>query len=417
MEQSSSEFSGSPSKKAKGKRQSLTNIFPELRIHTSPTRQPHSTSSPSASPTKSPTKSLAKTIPKLKASMRKGWPRWLSIRGNSGEEVDLTIRIADYLREEANNNDFSEDPATIIQTVKNKSGRFGKETAALWAKIEDNLVELVYGSNYIETLGSDFDITEKLCRRIFRGEEVKAYVEARSAEYEAARAALLALKRPSTFDDVVRSRQEVINHAHALNYAIDHVVLDGQQITENFLKEVHRKLCFGGVLGEDAGSPGDYRTWEIAARHGKDMRSKSIFIRASVVEDYMKAFVEDLTNDMILAEESKTVDPFDMANRYCHRLVCIHPFGDGNGRMCRILLNVLLLKYAGHVSTFGGSDNEREEYLDLARRGNKKFHEEDMEVAEEEKRGHRELARFTLRKCKGTLEHLWAWVSKDETKQ
>ncbi|KAI2467383.1 Fic-domain-containing protein [Annulohypoxylon bovei var. microspora] len=337
--------------------------------------------------------------------MGEGWSRWLSIRGNL-EEVDLNIRIAEYLRDEANESNFLDDLANIIQAMKNKSARFSKGTAAPWAKLEDDLVELVYGSNYIEMLGSNLEVTDKLCRRIFRGEHVFAKVEEGSADYEQARAALLALKRPSSPEDVIHSRQEIINHAQAMAYAIDHVVLDGEAITEYFLQEAHKKLCFGGVLSEDAGSPGLYRTWEIAARHGKDFKSKSVFIRASAVPRYMRSLVEDLRVDMIKAEETKRIDPFDMANRYCHRLVCIHPFGDGNGRMCRILLNILLLKYAGLVSTFGGSEDERKEYLDLARRGNKKFHEEDMEVVEEEKRGHRELARFVLRNCKGTLENL-----------
>ncbi|KAI1460548.1 Fic-domain-containing protein [Annulohypoxylon moriforme] len=273
-----------------------------------------------------------------------------------------------------------------------------RDLSNIWPDFEGDLIKFIHGSNYIEVTGSDFDVTRKLCRRVFGGEEeVSAHVEEGSADYEEARAALLALKRPNSFEDIVRSRQEVINHAIALKFAIDSVVLNGQEITEDFIKVVHQKLSFGEVLHEDAGSPGEYRTWEIAARHGKDMRSKSIFIRASVVPDYMKTFITDLKNDMLKAEDTKSIYPYDIANRYCHRFVCIHPFGDGNGRMCRILLNVLLLKYAGHISTFGGTDNERKEYLDLTRRANKRFHEEDMEVEEEKKVGHHELTRFTLR--------------------
>ncbi|KAI1399671.1 Fic-domain-containing protein [Hypoxylon fuscum] len=278
-------------------------------------------------------------------------------------------------------------------------------SASLGKEIEYKLVELVHGSNFIEVTGSDFDVTETLCRQIFRGEDVPALVDPRTQEYEQARAALVALKRPSSPQDVVRSRQEIINHAHALNYAVDHFVLDGKAVDEDFLKEVHQRLCQGDVLGEDAGEPGEYRTWEIAARHGPDARKKSVFIRASVVPRYMSDLVEDLHRDLVHAEEAQTVDPFDLASRYCHRFVCIHPFGDGNGRMCRILLNILLLKYAGHVTPFGGSEEEREEYLDIARKGNKVFHVEDMEVPEDEKRGHWALAKFTMRKSKTGIEN------------
>ncbi|KAI0887574.1 Fic-domain-containing protein [Annulohypoxylon maeteangense] len=288
-----------------------------------------------------------------------------------------------------------QDPATPATPVPRYTS-----FSDIRSKFEGDLIEFIYGSNYIEVTGSGFDVTETLCRRIFKGEKVSAQVEERSADYGMAQAALVALKRPSSFQDVVLSRQEVINHAQALSYAIDHFVIDGKEITEDFLKEVHTKLCCK-VLGEDAGNPGVYRTWEIAARHGKDMKSKSVFIRASSVPQYMEAFVSDLKNDVIKMEESKITDPFDlaldMASRYCHRFVCIHPFGDGNGRMCRILLNIILLKYGGRISAFGKTESERKEYLDLARRENKKFHQEDMEVPEEEKEGHHELREFILR--------------------
>ncbi|KAF3063813.1 putative fic doc family protein [Daldinia childiae] len=349
-------------------------------------------------------------ISKLIASTSEGWPRWLSIRGNS-EIIDFTIRTSHYLREEITKRKFPADPALIIQLTRDKSTTITEESGELGTTIEDSLIELVYSSNFIEVTGSDFDVTEKLCRAIFRGQEVQAEVEPNSPEYEQARAALIALKRPNSPEEIVRSRQEVINHAKALNYAIDHIILNSEPVTEDFLREVHGILGAGKVLGEDAGRPGEYRTWEIAARHGQDMKKKSIFIRASTVPTYMKELVGDLHKDMIAAEENGTIDPFDMASRYCHRLVCIHPFGDGNGRMCRILLNMILLKYAGFVSTFGGTEDERQEYLDIAKRANKKFHEEDMEVPEEDKKGHRELAKFMLRTSKKTLGKLWAWAT------
>ncbi|KAI1143643.1 Fic-domain-containing protein [Hypoxylon sp. FL0543] len=272
----------------------------------------------------------------------------------------------------------------------------------LFTRAQHDLTELIYGSNYIETAGLDFSITEELCGKLFQGEEVTAQVDPDSPEYAQAKAALIALKRPSSAEDVICGRQEILNHVHALTYAINRFLFNDQPISEDFFKELHERLCDGAVLGEDAGNPGEYRTWEIAARHGKDMKKKSIFIRASAVPVYMANLVSDLRRDMLKAE-AKSIDPYDMANRYCHRFVCIHPFGDGNGRMCRILLNVLLLKYTGHVTIFGGTEGERQEYLDITKRGNKKFHEEDMEVPEEDQVGHHELARFTVRKSRAIM--------------
>ncbi|KAI1378390.1 Fic-domain-containing protein [Hypoxylon crocopeplum] len=254
--------------------------------------------------------------------------------------------------------------------------------ADIWAKIEGSLIDVVYGSNFIEVTGSNFAVTEELSRKIFRGEEVSAEVELGSPEYEQAKTALIGLDRPSSFED-------------ALKYAINHI-LNNEPITEDFPKEAHLRLCAGQVLGQDAGEPAIYRTWEIAARHGADSKKRSIFIRASAVSRYMSDLVDDLREDMIAAEK-EPIDPLDMASRYCHRFVCIHPFGDGNGRRCRILLNIILFKYEGHVGAFGGTENERQEYLDIARHGNKIFHDEDMEVAEGDKKGHHQLAEFIRR--------------------
>jgi len=75
-------------------------------------------------------------------------------------------------------------------------------------------------------------------------------------------------------------------------------------------------------------------------------------------------------------------------------LVNIHPFADGNGRMCRLLANVIILKYVGLVVPFGGNQYTKGTYLEVARRGAKRFWEEDGEVEEGECRGHVELRGF-----------------------
>ncbi|CAJ2513617.1 Uu.00g017360.m01.CDS01 [Anthostomella pinea] len=330
---------------------------------------------------------------KLKCSMRAGWPQWLSIRGPSQPEMmNLTIRISDYLKEEAKKQDFPQDPANIIHQVRSAS--FKNNIDELGAKIEDRLAWVVYTSNYIEVTGSSFHVTKKIWRKLIHGDPVTAGVEPGSLEYEQSREALIALKRPHSAEAVTRSRQEIINHSHALLSAIDRIVLNSQPITESFFKCIYNALCVGKVLGKVAGNPGVYRTWEVAASHGEDTKDKkkttSKFIRASAVPEYMSQLVSDLHKDMTAAEETKSIDPYDMASRYCHRTTL-------------------------SMSAFGGNDLERKEYLDLAHRAAKKFYEEDMEVHEDEKKGHRELARYTLTKSKKTLVELWTCVLSTST--
>lgn len=42
--------------------------------------------------------------------------------------------------------------------------------------------------------------------------------------------------------------------------------------------------------------------------------------------------------------------------------VHIHPFQDAKGRMCRLLLNAILIKYSGIVVSLGEHDQERFDY-------------------------------------------------------
>ncbi|RAH71906.1 uncharacterized protein BO66DRAFT_390397 [Aspergillus aculeatinus CBS 121060] len=57
-----------------------------------------------------------------------------------------------------------------------------------------------------------------------------------------------------------------------------------------------------------------------------------------------------------------------MATRYCNDFVMIHPFADGNGRMRRLILNAILLEYAGIVISLGEHNEGRRQYPDIQRR-------------------------------------------------
>jgi Fic family protein len=58
--------------------------------------------------------------------------------------------------------------------------------------------------------------------------------------------------------------------------------------------------------------------------------------------------------------------------KYCKGFVMTRPFVDGNGRMCRLIPNAILLGYAGVVLALGEQDGSRNEYLDLQRNIQKK---------------------------------------------
>lgn len=59
-----------------------------------------------------------------------------------------------------------------------------------------------------------------------------------------------------------------------------------------------------------------------------------------------------------------SLDPIFLAALAWGEFVNVHPFFDGNGRMCRIILNAILLKYVGVMAPMGESVGDIERYLE-----------------------------------------------------
>ncbi|KAI9734983.1 MAG: hypothetical protein M1834_002065 [Cirrosporium novae-zelandiae] len=83
----------------------------------------------------------------------------------------------------------------------------------------------------------------------------------------------------------------------------------------------------------------------------------------------MDELIKEYHQDIVQIERSGKLDPYNLAAKYCHAFVNIHPFLDGNGRTCRLIMNAILLKYVGIVVPLGEHDTERLKYLEIARRG------------------------------------------------
>ncbi|KAK5273981.1 hypothetical protein LTR99_000764 [Exophiala xenobiotica] len=92
----------------------------------------------------------------------------------------------------------------------------------------------------------------------------------------------------------------------------------------------------------------------------------------------MASLVKLFNEDMEHASQTGTIDPVTIASRYCHYFVNVHPFIDGNGRMCRLLLNTILLKFTGVCISVGVEAKEREDWIMLSWRGNKDWIKEDL---------------------------------------
>lgn len=142
----------------------------------------------------------------------------------------------------------------------------------MWAEIEEGLVTLVYGSNKIESAGSSLGITIKLCRHVFQGKPVSVDIDEGSPEYKEHADHPKQTQRKSDKSGVIRSRMEVIQHAKALSFLIDQVLLNAHDLTEELVLHTHAILYHGLEDGDVVA--GKYRTHEVAVSYGKPGEEK-----------------------------------------------------------------------------------------------------------------------------------------------
>jgi len=129
---------------------------------------------------------------------------------------------------------------------------------------------------------------------------------------------------------------EIANVEAAMDF-IEESIGEGTEITHHFIRELHH-LVVGELTVEGDRTPGAYRTWDVEI-------SKSTHIPPEhfQVQSHMGEFL-GFIND-------KAPDKYDLLKTAIahHRFTWIHPFGNGNGRLVRLLTYALLIKYGFNV--------------------------------------------------------------------
>ncbi|KAF5586402.1 hypothetical protein FPANT_7247 [Fusarium pseudoanthophilum] len=231
--------------------------------------------------------------------------------------------------------------------------------------IIDELARMVYGSNMIEHVGGGLDITLKLCKDVFRGgKEPPEEISEDDPEYEQLDLYLYNKDLPCKHADILQAYREIVQHAKAARYMIEQVCINGKDLSEHIITQAHGDLTYKIEISKHIPwneYSGQYRLWNVQC-------GSHVFMDHSKVRIVMRDMIEELDSDTRKATEEGQIDPVSLASKYCHKFVNIHPFGDGNGRMCRLILNTLLIKYGGGYPIVGiGQDGrDRQEYLRIA---------------------------------------------------
>ncbi|HUS17067.1 MAG TPA: Fic family protein [Chloroflexia bacterium] len=128
-------------------------------------------------------------------------------------------------------------------------------------------------------------------------------------------------------DHPLREYLEATNHAAAFDL-LTTLAGPATPLTLERLLELHR-VTMGGLVA-DAGQ----------------LRTRAVAIQGALITIPLPAAVPALIADWLawLAHEAGRHDPVTRATVAHHRFEAIHPFSDGNGRVGRLLLNLLLLQ-------------------------------------------------------------------------
>jgi fido (protein-threonine AMPylation protein) len=314
-------------------------------------------------------------------------------------DSQLTFKLSQSSNSEYDyDNDFDPDElyAELCGLINDVADSFqSSDTDSLNQYYITKLAHMVYGSNMIESAGGDLDVTLQLCQDVFEGKLVEdAQLSDRDAVYQALKLQLM--DHPHVHDAVLRSRREIFQHAQAAQYMITQVAILGKHLSEEIILETHRLLTY--KIDTEDGTPwseysGKYRNYAVSA-------GLTPFMHERKVPSAMKDMIRSFESDIQAAVHKGEIDPIALATKFCTTFVNIHPFGDGNGRVCRLILNSILFKYSGCLVSIGMNADDRKEYLNIAAEASMmELSNDDFDdVPDEYKpKNYKKLASFTLK--------------------
>ena len=161
-----------------------------------------------------------------------------------------------------------------------------------------------------------------------------------------------------------RDHVDIEGHDSAVQ-AIQAAVSDAEQLNQVFIRNLHRVLLKepypttaetpDGRLVQRTISVGDYKTTP------NNVRTSTGETYYFTPPEQVAPAMSDLI-DWYRAKECEGEHPIIIAATFHYRFVRIHPFDDGNGRMARLLMNLILIKHGYTVAII--PQHGRDEYLD-----------------------------------------------------
>jgi Fic family protein len=136
---------------------------------------------------------------------------------------------------------------------------------------------------------------------------------------------------------------ETKNHAEAIEFLYD-FINNNRNLTEGFIKELHALLLkdveftyaknSDGKLVKKPLTPGKYKT-----------RPNHVLTISGKIHKYIEPIkVPEEMEKLLEWFKKKEISIVEKAALFHYKFVAIHPFDDGNGRIARLLMNLILMK-------------------------------------------------------------------------
>lgn len=175
----------------------------------------------------------------------------------------------------------------------------------------------------------------------------------------------------------LKDHLDLKGHNEAIQYLLD-FIRDKEVLTEAAIRELHKILLvepykvpaitLDGKPTEKLIAIGEYKTGpnNVVTPTGETHFYATPAETPAKMQDLM-AWYRDET-------AKRTMHPVEVSARFHHRFTDIHPFDDGNGRMSRLLMNLMLMQegYPPTVIRIG----ERDQYLAALRRADAGEHDD-----------------------------------------
>ena len=169
----------------------------------------------------------------------------------------------------------------------------------------------------------------------------------------------------------MRDHLDIEGHDEAVKALEDSVKRD-EELNEVFIRNLHR-ILLKEPYENDAITPEGQPTKRLISIG--DYKAQPNNVRTSTGEihyftppEQVKPAMSDLL-DWYRKKEKEREHPIFIAATFHYRFVRIHPFDDGNGRMARLLMNMILIKHGYTVAVVTGE--ERDQYINTLEQADK----------------------------------------------